>query len=166
MPAARARKNEAGPDKFGDDDVKPATATAGRRHRPSTKAVAPNDASDRQKKPGRATGRMKSRGTGGGPGRGSKRGLKSQVGVRVEDKREDPDEMSTDAAPKNLIAERDDKARKGKSTHALESTSKAARPSRKSTRRAANHMKRDSQQRRQQTREVRSPKARHASASG
>jgi len=71
-------------------------------------------------------------------------------------------EVDTDAVPKNAKADKNDKKSKGKSTHRLEAQAPGKRPSRKSTRRGANHIKPDAQQRRQTMRAVRSPKSRHA----
>lgn len=72
--------------------------------------------------------------------------------------------MVTDAKPRNLnAADKDSKKNKGKATHALEATQPGKRPSRKSTRGGANHIKADSQQARAVTRAHRSPQARHAS---
>jgi hypothetical protein len=73
----------------------------------------------------------------------------------------------TNGRPKNLKkADKDDKTNKGKSTRELEASNPEKRPSRKSTRGGANHIKPDSQQRRQTTRKVRSPENRHAMRSG
>jgi len=63
---------------------------------------------------------------------------------------------------KNHKADKNDKKSKGKSTHELEAHAPGTRPSRKSRRGGANHIKPDSQQRRQTMRSVRSPKSRHA----
>jgi transposase-like protein len=82
--------------------------------------------------------------------------------VPREDKRESPNDVVTDAAPKNLSADKDSKKNKGKFTHELEAQAPGARPSRKSSRGGANHIKPDSQQHRQRTRDVRSAKNRHA----
>lgn len=144
----RSKQEASSTDMFPDP---PMTATEGRRHRPSTKAKS----TARGAKP--PAKKAASKGSEG-------RALKHRVRVRTEDKREDPDEMSTSAKPKNLGAERDNKKRKGKATHALEAQAPGKRPSRKSTRKGANHVKPDSQQRRQHTRAVRSPKSRHAMA--
>ncbi len=134
-------------------ETRPRTPTEGRRRRPSSKkkpVLKPEERSEKSSV----------------TGRGSKRGLKSKIAVRKEDKREDPNQMVTSASPHNLGAERDNKKRKGKATHALEASAPSKRPSRKSTRRGANHIKPDAQQRRQVTRAVRSPKSRHGMASG
>jgi hypothetical protein len=151
------RKKDASANTTGADGTRPATTTMGRRRRPSTKARAVESPSERRAK----AARERSRAT---TGRGSKKERERRVGARTEDKREAPDEMVTTAEPMNYGAERDNKKRKGKATHALEARTPGKRPSRKSTRRAANHIKRDSQQRRQTTRAARSPKRRHEAA--
>jgi hypothetical protein len=149
------RKQSRGPDRFGLDDARPATSTAGRRHRPSTRRPEVVTREEQQTSARGATGTAR-----------SKRGLRARAGLRREDKREDPNEMETSARPKNRAGDPGDKKRKGKATHALEAQPPSKRPSRKSTRRGANHIKPDSQQRRRKTRAVRSPEARHAMAGG
>jgi hypothetical protein len=99
-------------------------------------------------------------------GRGSKRGLAAKPSLLKEDKREDPNEIETNARAKNVKADTNDKKSKGKSTHELEASNPSKRPSRKSRRGGANHIKPDSQQRRQTMRAVRSPKNRHAMRGG
>lgn len=138
------------------DDILPVTPTAGRRHRPSTKGRNIVTASERRAQALLTRSNQ----------RKAKLAIKAKMRVLSEDKREPPDEMVTTAKPKNLGAERDNKKRKGKSTHALETQAPGKRPSRKSTRRGANHVKPDSQQRRRATRAARSPQNRHATASG
>lgn len=82
-------------------------------------------------------------------------GPKGKAGTVKEDKR-----MSNadEAGEKNLRKDHD------RASYELEASS--GRPSRKSTRRGANRVKPDSQLKRRQTREVRSPKARHAMRGG
>ena len=136
-----------------------ATPTAARRRRPTTKA-AENEISSAR------TRAAASKHAKAATGRASKRPLDAKTGARREDKRESPKEMVTDAKPKNLKADKNDKKSKGKSTYELESRPPGKRPSRKSTRGGANHAKPDSQLRRQTTRAVRSPKNRHAMRGG
>lgn len=146
-----AAKKSRSPESVSDEGIRPRTPTAGRRHRPSSKASnVKTSLKTRAKAQSKAT-----------TGKGNSNGRATKPRMRAEDKREDPDEMVTNARPKNIEADKDSKKNKGKSTHALEASSPGKRPSRKSTRRSANHMKRDSQQRRQTMREVRSPKSRH-----
>jgi hypothetical protein len=138
----------------------PATATSARRHRPSTKAAEVETPSERRRRA--ASARRKATTT----GRGSKKALLEKSSAGHEDKRESPAEMTTDAKPRNVKADKNDKRSKGKSTHELESARPGKRPSRKSSRRGANHIKPDAQQHRQATREVRSAKNRHAMRGG
>ena len=120
-----------------DTEVKPRTATEGRRRRPST----------HEKKPVVAKAKTKA-------------ALKPAVPkLRREDKREAPKEMETNARPMNVHAD-------GSGTHSLEASNPSKRPSRKSTRGGANRVKPDSQQQRQTTRALRSPESRHASRAG
>jgi hypothetical protein len=87
--------------------------------------------------------------------------------ARREDKRESPQAMVGGAQPKNLKgADTDDRKDKGKATHELEASNPAKRPSRKSTRGGANHIKPDSQLRRRVVRALRSPKNRQAMRGG
>jgi hypothetical protein len=120
------------------------TATAARRRRPTSKPAEVETPAERR----RAAG-------------GRKRTLAKTTAPR-EDKRDSPSETVTDAVPKNLKADKNDKKSKGKSTHELEAQPPGTRPSRKSSRGGANHIKPDAQQRRQTMRAVRSPKNRHA----
>jgi hypothetical protein len=135
------------------------TATEARRHRPSSKQRPVETPSERQR-------RSEARRAKTSTGRGSKKNVGAKPSTGREDKRESPEEVVTDAAPKNLKADKNDKKSKGKSTHELEASKPGKRPSRKSRRGGANHIKPDSQQRRQTTRAVRSPKNRHAMRSG
>lgn len=123
-----------------DETMRPATTTGARRHRPSTKGTAESETARRK--------RVKLERVEAASGR------KERVSAQ-EDRREAPAEMVTDAKPRNLNA-------KGKATHALEATPPGKRPSRKSTRGGANHIKADSQQARANTRARRSPKTRHS----
>ncbi|MBX3230797.1 MAG: hypothetical protein KIT84_01160 [Labilithrix sp.] len=140
-----------------DETTRPATATGARRHRPSSKAD--GESRDAQRKRAKLQRRVTAATT-----RGAKGDVEAnRRGPIAEDRREAPEEMVTKAKPKNLkSADKDDKKSKGKSTRALEATAPGTRPSRKSTRRAANHIKADSQQARATKRGVRSPKSRHA----
>lgn len=121
-----------------DTEVRPRTATEGRRRRPSTHEKKPIVAV----KP--AAAKLK---TAAAPK------------LRREDKREAPKEMETNARAKNVHAD-------GSGTHSLEASNPSKRPSRKSTRGGANRVKPDSQQQRQTTRALRSPESRHASRAG
>lgn len=132
------------------------TATAARRRRPTSKATEVETPAERRRAAASSRAKSKSK-----TGRRSKRGLEAKRSARREDKRESPSEMVTDAEPKNLKADKNDKKSKGKSTHELEAQSPGKRPSRKSSRGGANHIKPDSQQRRQTMRAVRSAKNRH-----
>jgi len=119
-----------------DTEVRPRTATEGRRRRPSS----------HEKKPAVAAK--------------AKAVLKPAAPkLRREDKREAPVEMETNARPMNVHAD-------GSGTHSLEASNPLKRPSRKSTRGGANRVKPDSQQQRQTTRALRSPESRHASRAG
>jgi len=135
-----------------------ATVTAQRRRRPTSKAIEVETPAE--KRQAAASARRKA-----ATGRGSKRALAAKARGRAEDKRESLADVVTDAVPKNAKADKNDKRSKGKSTHDLEARAPGKRPSRKSTRRGANHIKPDAQQRRQTMRAVRSPKSRHASRS-
>ncbi|MBX3188891.1 MAG: hypothetical protein KF819_17865 [Labilithrix sp.] len=84
-----------------------------------------------------------------------------------------PDAREVDAAAGDHRATPPDRPRRRRHAHltlrqsratSVREISKGPRPSRKSTRKAANRSKRDSNQARRQTREVRSPKARSARA--
>ncbi len=124
------------------------TATAERRRRPTSKRIEVETPAERRPSKGAI-------------GRGSKRALAEKARTRPEDKRESYADVVTGAAPKNVKADKNDKRSKGKSTHELEAHAPGKRPSRKSTRRGANHIKPDAQQRRQRMRDVRSPENRH-----
>jgi hypothetical protein len=119
-----------------DTEVRPRTATEGRRRRPSTKAKKPVVAT---------TAELKT--------------VTKKPRMLREDKREAPQEMETNARAKNRHAD-------GTGTRGLEASNPSKRPSRKSTRGGANRVKPDSQQRRQQTRALRSPESRHSSRAG
>jgi hypothetical protein len=131
-----------------DETNPPRTATEGRRHRPSTKSAS-------------RTNKARSNAKAKGPAR---KAARKRV-VVAEDKRESTEQLLTDARPKNLSNDKGARKAKGRAVHALEARSPNQRPSRKSTRRAANGLKRDGQQRREATRRARSAKARHATAS-
>lgn len=137
------------------------TATAARRRRPTSKPTEAGKPAER-----RVTAREQRAGATPATGRGSKGGTAAKQRALREDKREAPSEVVTDAAPTNLNADRNDKKSKGKSTHSIEAHAPGTRPSRKSSRRGANHIKPDAQQRRQVTRAARSPERRHAERSG
>lgn len=140
-----------------DETMRPATTTGARRHRPSTKTNGESTTATRKRS------KLEQRAMAS-----TRRGAKGDVtakraGPTQEDRREAPQDMVTAAKPRNLnSADKDDKKSKGKATHALEATQPGKRPSRKSTRRGANHVKADSQQARAKTRSTRSPKSRHA----
>lgn len=119
-----------------DTEVRPRTATEGRRHRPATRA----------KKP--APVKVVAKAVKAAP-----------LKLRREDKREAPIEMETNARAKNVHAD-------GSGSRGLEASNPDKRPSRKSTRGGANRAKPDTQQRRQATRATRSPEARHAARAG
>lgn len=140
-----------------DETTRPATATGARRHRPSTRSSGESREAQRKRAKLERRAAQATR-------RGAKGDVEASRGdLPNEDRREHPADMVTDARPRNLkSAERDDKKSKGKSTHALEATQPGKRPTRKSTRRGANHIKADSQQARATKRGVRSPKSRHA----
>lgn len=155
-----AKRRTKQPDSVADTEgTLPATSTAGRRHRPSTKARPVETPTERRTRMGSRASRVKT-------GRGSKQALKKVASARREDKREDPKEMVSDAGPKNLKADKKGVKSKGKSTHELESQSGSAKPSRKSRRGGANRIKPDSQLRRRATRAVRSPESRHEMRGG
>lgn len=140
-----------------DETTRPATTTGARRHRPSTKTDGESATAQRKR------AKLQQRSVAS-----TRRGAKGDVtahraGPSHEDRREAPADMVTAAKPRNLnSADKDDKKSKGKATHALEATQPGKRPSRKSTRRGANHIKADSQQARATKRAARSPQARHA----
>jgi hypothetical protein len=144
----------------GDAGLARRTVTGARRRRPSSKAREVETVSELRQRATSTRAKAKT-------GRGSKKGLAAKPSARGrEDKRESPAEMETTATPKNVKADKNDKKSKGKSTYELESSNPSKRPSRKSTRGGANHIKPDSQQRRQHTRAVRSPKTRNAMRGG
>lgn len=136
----------------------PATATAARRRRPSSKDPFVETIPERRAREARAARKESAQ--------AAKRSLLAKTAARREDKRESPNDFDTNASPRNLKAEKNDKRSKGKATHQLESSNPGKRPSRKSSRGGANHIKPDSQQRRQVTRAVRSAKNRSAMRSG
>lgn len=119
-----------------DTEVRPRTATEGRRHRPATRAK-------KAAAPAKVVKSVKA----------------AAPKLRREDKREAPVEMETNARAKNVHAD-------GTGTRGLEASNPEKRPSRKSTRGGANRVKPDAQQRRQATRATRSPEARHAARAG
>jgi hypothetical protein len=138
-----------------------ATATAQRRRRPTSKAVEVETPTERRRAAASAKSKAKT-------GRGSSKGvLATKARARAEDKRESLSELDdSNAVPKNAKGDKNNMKSKGKSTHELEARAPGKRPSRKSTRGGANHIKPDSQQHRQTTRAVRSPKNRHAMRGG
>lgn len=128
------------------------TATAARRRRPTSKRTAVETPEERRRAAASSLANEKT-------GRGSKRQLLDKP--HREDRRDSPSQVDSDAVPKNRKADKNDKNNKGKSTHELEAHAPGTRPSRKSGRGGANHIKPDSQQRRATTRAVRSAKNRH-----
>lgn len=136
----------------------PATATAARRRRPSSKDPFVETLPEKRAREARAARKASVQ--------AAKRSLLGKTTARREDKRENPKDFDTNASPRNLKAEKSDKKSKGKATHQLEASNPGKRPSRKSSRGGANHIKPDSQQRRQVTRSVRSAKNRSSMRSG
>jgi hypothetical protein len=131
------------------------TATAARRRRPTSKETEVATPAERRRA---ATARR----TKTAIRNRSRHGVAAAQSVPHEDKRESPAELGSDVASNNSKVDRNDKKSKGKSTHDLEVQAPGTRPSRKSTRRGANHIKPEAQKHRQTTRAVRSPKRRHA----
>ena len=137
------------------NEVESTSTTSARRRRPSSKPTKVVTEPERRAAEARTEQRAKGKRLAGRTGT-------PKVDRLHEDKREARSEMVTDARPKNLKLAKNSRKDKGKAAYAQEASSPSKRPSRKSTRRAANHVKADSQLRRRSTRAARSSKHRAA----